>query len=189
MAIAWPQAERLSRYSTDDVGARKKVGRYIAVARSNEEFNDFYAAIVSAAGRVSSNPGRLLVFSHFVNSIAVALRPLNPATLPLVEGYVLEAVSRGDIARVIVLSSQLSPYQLLTAAVKPAALEQAVTDSLGLLNLEGYLTLSSTRKCLPRDLRDDAKNPAYLLSHLVYRGLANAIDGAATTVDRVTAIS
>lgn len=187
LSADWPQAEKLAELAAHEVGARRRVGRYVAIARSADDFECLYAAVLGAARRVALLHRRLLTFSHTVNAIAVGLKPMRAATRVLVDGFVLEGVARGDIARMVVLSATASPYQLLSAAVQKDSLDRAVESALERLNRAGALDRQSVLPCLPPELRTDSANTGYLLSHLVYRGVATSPDASASTIEVVHA--
>lgn len=169
---AYPVASSKVR-ATRSLTTQYKVGKFTAIAESEEIFELFGSAIARAATQAVTRPVQLLTIPHVCNAVALTLPKLPSASRVLVEGYVLELIASGVLGRLATVNTHFEPYFALYSLRDHSALSDGIASVCDALARNGSLSLSRIAKALPTSLASRKQNLSVICGSLIYSGKAS----------------
>lgn len=154
------------------LSVQRRVGRYIAVARTEEAFDDFQTLVLDAAAENLEDPLRLLILPHLVNAVGKSIPDLGRGTRLLIDGFLFELVFRDDLRRLTSLSRSFEPYQAFYSPQAEPLVRKALDMLESALRVSGYLSIDEVVAEIPEALTTRRQNVFVLLGHLLHLGSA-----------------
>lgn len=155
-----------------ELGAERKVGKFIAGARNDACFDQFQQLILRLSIEALNNPFRLLILPHLANSVATRIPRLADASRVLIEGFLLELIRRGDLIRLSTLSKEFEPYQAVFSSDRRQLIDDAIGALQNRLSARESVSVDDASRMIPGELSSRRQNINILFGHLLYRGTA-----------------
>lgn len=150
--------------------AEKRVGKHVAIGRTEAAFERFLGIVEEATLESLSSPRRFLPLPGLVATIAYRIPGLTAASEVLIEGFAMELVARGRVPRIMVISRQLKPYQVFYDPQLADSLRRSVATIREALSHRGVLQLVDASDLLAPDLVEVNRAGEVIFEHLLYLG-------------------
>lgn len=164
---------KVTQKRADSLRVERRVGKFVARAESKEVFAVFEADLRRQARAALTNPDRLLTIPHLRHSIAARMGELEPATSELIDGYILNWIGEGPLARLNTVSRAMSIYQSIFWGELEPIVTAAIDKVLQALVGHQHLTLQEGARLLPKSLLFKLQHVEVFFGHLMYLGLAS----------------
>jgi hypothetical protein len=168
-----------------EVGAERRVGKFTAGARDDSCFDRFQQLILHFSLEALNDPIRLLTLPHLANSVATRIPRLADASRVLIEGFLLELIRHGDLARLSTLSKDFEPYQAIFSPDHRKLIDDAINALEDRLQARETVSLDDSSRLLPQELSSRKQNLTILLGHLLHRGSATTDAAPGVGIDSV----
>jgi hypothetical protein len=175
LAAAGPGQGRLTR----------RVGRFVGAAHDLRSFEQLFQRIRAASVASLTNPTRLLGVSHLVNAVTKRLDGIAEESTPLVEGFIFELLSRGELSRLISSTQAREFHPVVLTPADEAIVELGFQSLRDKLSAEGSLTRAQAQQLLPARLQAWDRNVDVLLGALLAQGIATTNDALGTQLRSV----
>lgn len=176
---------RASSRLVRELGAGKKVGKFMAGARDDACFDRFQQLVLRFSTEALNNPIRLLGLRHLANSVATRIPRLADASRVLIEGFLFELFQRGDLVRLTTLSKDFEPYLAVFSADRRTLVDDAIRALEDGLRASETVSLDDASRILPQELTSRKQNVSILLGHLLHRGIATTDAAPGVGIDSV----
>lgn len=151
---------------------QRRVGKFIAIARNQEAFDQFQALVLEAALQNLENPLRLLILPHLTNAAAKSIPEIGRGTRPLLDGFLFELVFRDNLRRLTSLNRSFEPYQAFYSPQAEPLIRSTLEMLENILQASGRLSIDDVIAKGPEALTTRRQNASVLLGHLLYLGSA-----------------
>jgi hypothetical protein len=156
----------------------RRIGRYVAVARSEERFGCLFDLVNATCASVLDSPPRLLSSSHLANAVARRLNWLRAETLPLIEGYVYQLISDGTLVRVVSVTQTGGSFPVIATKRVADSCDRALIALEEALRSVGYVRRDDVSSLVDPELCLWERNIDVLLRVLIGKGIAGELDSS-----------
>ena len=178
-------ASMVSERVASALPARRRVGRYVALALTEDSFEVFRQLILRNALEALHNPSRLLGSQHLYNSVAARIPRIVIETKALIEGFVQELLIAGELRRLVTVSRSHSAYQVVVSPDAEPDVLNGLAAITAVLAHRGTVTLNEAKVCVSKDLAATDQNVEILLGHLLRHGIATRDDLAGSRIETI----